>query len=322
MTDVLADIGGTHVRFARLRDGALHAPRKIRAGDHESLEDALAAYCAETGDAPGGGLLLALAANPDANGVWTFGNHNRWAIDPALLARAGWRVAQIVNDFAASARGALELAGDQRIVLRAGAELPHEARAIMGPGTGLGLGFMIPLPGGAWHIHRTKGGHMLAATLTDEQHEIIRLAAALRGHSYAPVPEDAVSGRGLPFLYRAVCQRNGREPRFSGERVWEHAGQDADARDTMRLFHEFFGLFAHNAIVTGSAWGGIYLDGGLFNRLREDGLFDLETFHKFMAIDMVPAVRRMLDAVPVYAVNDPFIALRGLAAARREGTPI
>jgi glucokinase len=238
------------------------------------------------------------------------------------MAQHGWAVSLIANDFAASARGALELSGEQRITLKPGADLPQEARVILGPGTGLGLAYMIPLPGGGWHIHRAKGGHMLAASLTDEQHEVMKLTAKLRGSGYVPVPEDAVSGRGLPFLYKAVCRLHGRGPKFPGERIWEHMKDDPDARDTMRLFHEFLGLFVHNAVVTASAWGGVYLDGGVFNRLRKSGLFDLETLQKYMVIGVVPAVREMLDAVPIYAVNDPFIALRGLAAAYREGKPI
>jgi glucokinase len=300
----------------------IYQPDKIRVEEYEGIMPALADYCKKHGTAAKGEILMAVAANPDANGIWKFGNLNKWKISPARMAEHGWAVSLIVNDFAASARGALELTGDQRITLRPGKDQPGEARAILGPGTGLGLAYMIPLPGGGWHIHRTKGGHMLVASLTDEQHKVINLTAKLRGNNYVPVPEDAVSGRGLPYLYKAVCQMNGRAPKFSGERVWEQARSDEDARATMRLFHEFLGLFVHNAVVTASAWGGVYLDGGVFNRLRESNLFDLETFEKYMAIGVVPVVREMLENVPVYAVNDPYVALRGLAAAYREGKPI
>ena len=60
----------------------------------------------------------------------------------------------------------------------------------------------------------------------------------------------------------------------------------------------------------------------MFNRLLENGQFDFTSFETYMVGDVVPVVKDLLNRVPVYGVTDPFIALRGLAAAYTEGRPL
>jgi len=180
----------------------------------------------------------------------------------------------------------------------------------LGPGTGLGLAYVIPVARGGWHVQETFGGHMVAASLNDEQAAII---ATLRADGHAVVYEDLASGRGLPALYRAVCKAAKTKPIYGDTaEIFENA-KDKHVRTTLRLFHEFLGLFAHNAAVTGHAFGGLYLDGGVIQKIYEGGLFDSDAFVRGLIPECVPVVKKALQDVPVYLVNDPFIALRGLA---------
>lgn len=317
MSAIAADIGGTHARFARIaQDGAPADIRQCRAADFPGLEAALEDYGAKPGV-----LLLACAANRGADGKMRFHNSNPWTIDTAELERAGWTVAVNMGDFEASARGALALPADGLAELRRGAAPPGPGspRIVTGPGTGLGLAFLIPLGGGRWHVRKTHGGHMLAACLTAEQAGIADLIKKQRGASLF-VPEDAVSGRGFPGLHRAVCALHGYgQGPFpdSAEDILRDAAAPA-ARHALRLFHEFFGLFVHNAAVTGDAYGGLYLDGGMTRRLHEAGLFDFATFEKFMVLPVAEPVRRDLASAPVFLITDPFAALHGLAALYSE----
>ncbi len=314
MTVIGADIGGTHARFAVLENGAARSIERTEVAASSGLTTALAEYYRRQGRKPGGRLALAVAARPGADGIWHFHNNNPWRIDPAALRQAGWDVEILMNDFEASAHGALTLDRDQLAVLRAGSGTSGCPRAILGPGTGLGLAFALPLPGGGWHVQQTVGGHMVAAALTEEQHTIMKLVQRLRGGAGAVVYEDMVSGRGLPVLYRAVCQYQGLEPRFADVAALFGGADDPAARITLRLFHEFLGLFAHNTAVTGHAFGGLYLDGGVIQNLQGAGLFDAAAFEAFFAPDVVPPVKDLLQATPVWLVRDAYVALRGLAA--------
>lgn len=316
---VLADIGGTHARFAlKNEDGTISTQKKYSATDFDTAEQALAHYCDDTGIEPGGGdLLIATAAQPDETGQWRFYNQNPWVIDEESLGQAGWSPVLIVNDFAASARGAISLPDDLKDVLKPGNPRPEATCAVIGPGTGLGLAYARS-QGGQWHIQESFGGHMLAAAFTDEQRMFLGLIRRLKGNNTIIVPEDVASGRALPSLYRAVCLYSGREPLYETvEELLDH--QDfKDVKQTLRLFHEFLGLFAHNVVVTGHAYGDLYLDGGLIQRLRERELFDFKTFEKFMILNPVPAVKHMLESVPVFAVTDPYVALRGLVEMQKD----
>lgn len=315
---LLADIGGTHARFAlKNEDGSINAPKKYSVADFDTAEQALTHYCHDTGIEPGGDLLLATAARPDEAGQWRFYNKNPWVIDKASLRQAGWFLGLIVNDFAASARGAVSLPDNLKHVLKPGSPRPEAPCAVIGPGTGLGLAYATP-QGKQWRIQETFGGHMLATALTDEHYLFLGLVNSLKKNNTIIVPEDVASGRGVPSLYKAVCLYGGYEPLDKSVEELLEDPDDKNVKQALRLFHEFLGLFAHNAIVTGHAYGGLYLDGGLMQRLRERKLFDFKTFEKFMVLNPAPSVKRMLESVPVFAVTDPYVALRGLAEMQKE----
>lgn len=305
---VLADIGGTYVRLAILEGGAVENPQKLSAADYRSFEEALRSY-----DKKPSTLMIATAAQRDQEGIWHFHNNNKWQIDPAILREQGWDASIIVNDFVASARGAVSLRAPSLVTFREGRQEKELPRVILGPGTGLGLAYMHPCPAQGWRVQQTFGGHMLAAALTDEQFLIVELVRRLNNNGRIVVPEDLVSGRALPVLYRAVCLHDGCEPIFEGVEEIVESATDAQSKTTLRLFHEFLGLFAHNAVVTGHAYGGLYLDGGVLHRLREADLFDFEAFYRFIALEAAPVVKRALEEMPVYLVRDPFVALHGLA---------
>lgn len=312
MAAILIDIGGTHARFASLENGAIVNPQRLPVAEFLDFESALQSYC----KAPST-LLIATAAHPDEKGIWRFVNNNKWIIDPETLRKAGWDVKTIINDFAGSAWGAL--ADDSLVVLREGRADPKAPRAIIGPGTGLGLAYMIPLPGGKWHVQQTMGAHMAAAAPTDEQCAVMKLVQGIHGAGHVVTYEDVASGRALPVLYKAVCMKNGTRAVFTDAKSLLLNAEDADVKQTLRLFHEFLGLFAHNIVVTGHAYGGLYVDGGITHRLDEAGLFDFPTFATFMAPAVTTVVRQRLESTPVYLVNKPFAALRGLAEIAKNG---
>ena len=306
MTALLTDIGGTHMRIARDADGVLTAPEKFAVADFPSLPAILDRYCAVHDLTPGGTVRIATAANPWPDGMWHFTNNETITLDPAAFTRAGWAVAALTDDFLASAHGIGDAA---TATLRAGEVRTDAPSVLLGPGTGLGLAYLVPTPGGR-HVQQTFGGHMLATAATAEQRQVLDAIAALRGAAVA-VPEDVASGRGLATLQGAVRDLRGE----SGQDMTLTQLMQSDApvaQDTLRLFHEFLGLFAHHAILTLHAFGGLYLDGGVLQALRRHGKFDFAGFVRYLDLDVAPVVRAALAATPIHAVADPYIALRGL----------
>ena len=311
MVHLVTDIGGTHIRIARIVNGTIGSAAKYLVADHPSLPDCLDRYCADNDVTPGGSVAIATAANPDASGIWRFTNNPNAVIDRTDFQASGWEIRLLTDDFLASAWGVTGVPVKLDAV-RDSAGMKGAPCAILGPGTGLGLAYIVTLDNGMKHVLQTFGGHMLAASATDEQARILSIVAALKQDGNIVVPEDIVSGRGLSLLHRAVCRSRGETEQTLTLPGLIARANDAPCAMTLRLFHEFLGLFAHHAIITGHAFGGLYLDGGVLHMLRIKGAFDSVSFLRFVDLAAAPVVRAALAQTPVYIVDDPYIALRGL----------
>src|SRR5690606_29965745 len=84
-----------------------------------------------------------------------------------------------------------------------------------------------------------------------------------------------------------------------------------DEQTALRLFHEFLGLFAATAVVAGNAYGGLYLTGGVLERLVEKDMFDVDHFLSFFHLNAVESVRQALLDTPVIYITEPYPALKG-----------
>ena len=306
--NILVDIGGTYARFALEVGGKPAQLKKYAAADFKTFEEALAQYLSETGAGRNPALFIATAAHPDERNVWRFVNRNKWVLDVAAMNN----VEIIMNDFEAATWGLIGLA-DQKI-LKAGKENRIAPRVLIGPGTGLGLGYLIPASKG-FDVRGTQGGHIATAALNEEHTRVLRAVDKIKGRDCLNVYEDVVSGPGLYNLYAALCDLS------DEERIAKDAGdlialyKSPAARDALRLFHEFFALFAATVTVGAGAYGGLYLAGGVLDRLVENNLFDFAHFEKFFAGNYVPSVKKALSQTPVIHAFDPNLALSGLIRA-------
>jgi glucokinase len=313
--NILADIGGTHARFAVEKAGQITSLRKYAAADFLSLEAALAKYCKEEGIEAKGSLQIATAAYPDEKNIWRFVNRNKWVIDAASLKKAGWQLDLIVNDFEAATWALKELEPEDAQSLKPGKPNTTFSRCLLGPGTGLGLGYLVPVAG-QYHVQRTHGGHMLAAGLNEEHFQIIQTVQRLKSSETIPVFENLVSGPGLYNIYTALCFISGKKPQVkTPEEIFDHVGVP-EIKESLRLFHEFFGLFAQTAVITGHAYGGLYLTGGVLDLLETRGLFDFPLFEKFFVLPGVESVTHALEGTPVFRITHPALAMAGLLHAR------
>ncbi len=312
---VVADIGGTHARFAlaTVAGGRVcdHGRETVlNTADHAGLPEALAAFAAALGRPLPAAAGLAVAA-PITPGQLRFTN-SHWVIDPATLAAdCGLTTVTIVNDFAAVAH-AVAGAAARDFAHLCGPDVPLPALgnlSIIGPGTGLGIAQLLRLAD-HYHVIATEGAHIgFAPTDAVEDAVLARLRAR---HGRVSV-ERLVSGPGLAEWL------DGDAPGYADDRaLWTAAlaGQDRHAALALARFAGALGSFAGDAALIHYPVG-VVIAGGLGLRLA-DYLPGSAFAARFAAKGRY---RRVLEALPVKLLVQPSPGLRGAAAAFAQDHP-
>lgn len=295
---ILSDIGGTFIRFAVASEDAAQNIQKYEVNDFKSMNEALKHYCAQSDLQVGGNLRIAYAGYHGGDIYELYGSES-W-LNPSELEKNDWSVEIILNDFEAAVLALPHLSADEQQLLNPG-KSSSDSLCLIGPGTGLGLAYLHD-----GTAQMTCGGHMPASAITQEQRDII----AQIQKDKAPVTfEHLVSGSGLFTLYE-TCSGEGIELEEFLDNL-----DDAAVKTALRLFHEFMGLFAANSVITGHAYGGLYLTGGVMERLMEKNAFDLQHFKAFFHLDIVDGVKRPLHETPIHYVTYSYPALKGLLHA-------
>ncbi len=283
---LLADIGGTKVRFAVA--AAEHAPpaqvKVLRTAEHRSLTEAAQAYLAllkaesadRSKDRKGSGgsnfttpVSAAFAvATPVAGadrGPLRLTNTD-FIIDAAdLLTSLRLEALWIVNDFEALAWSLPTLAPAEVAVIGATAPSLKATMAVIGPGTGLGCAGLLRNSSG-WHAVAGEGGHVTLAGRTGFEREVLAAAAEQLDHVSA---ERLLSGIGMPLLYRAVATVHGHAaaamPLPSPEEITSGAasGSDPLSAEVIETFCALLGGYAGNIALTFGATGGVLIGGGI-----------------------------------------------------------
>ena len=308
---LVADIGGTNARFAL---APLDDPGRAMQEKHwpvkafGSFAEAAKAYLRES--APGGGIRFGMVAVASpaigdtiklTNSAWQFSlEETRGAL--------GLDALYAVNDFAANSWAIADV-GARRVTFLGGPEtLPDDQGtfAVLGPGTGLGVGAILRGPSGSAVI-ASEGGHVDFAPVSDEEVEIF---AWLRRRHHRVSYERLLCGPGLLNIYHAI---GGDEGVASPEQVTDGKAKDVLAARAIRIFCEVLGSFAGNTALTFGAWGGVYVAGGLLRSMREELLAG-----GFRArFDDKGRFGKELARVPTLLVDEPALGLIGAAAALR-----
>jgi glucokinase len=314
-TIAVADIGGTHARFAlaEVADGravSLGEPITLKTADHASFQIAWQEFGRIAGvdlpDAlgmafagPVGGEVLKLTNNP-------------WVIRPALMEeRLGVTQYRIVNDFGAVAHAVAQfdetyfdhLCGPE------GAMPDIGVTSVIGPGTGLGVAQLLKSADG-YHVIETEGGHVDFAPLDSLEDQLL---AYLRRSFRRVSVERIVAGSGLINLYNAIASIEGRAvPHPDDKAVWAAALEGSDPLAIAALDRFFLSLGAvagDLALAHGS--NAVVIAGGLGYRLKDrfatSGFAD-----RYIAKGRF---ERRMEGIPVKLLNHPQPGLYGAAAA-------
>lgn len=321
---LLADIGGTNARFA-LTCGDANAPllegsvREFKIADFPSLADAARHYLDDIGSTAQR-AVLAVAGRIDGDEA-RITNHS-WVISLARTREAlELSSVKLINDFAAQAM-AVSLLGIDDVVAIGGAPWTPTALstprtyAVIGPGTGLGVGGLL-IRDGHRHPLETEGGHVSFPPGTPEEIEILEHLSSQFGRVSN---ERLICGPGLVNLHRALRAIAGLDPGTLGpaDITALADGDDALCVRTLDVFCAIFGAIAGDLVLTLGAWDGVFLAGGmvpkLVNRLQHSG-FRERFEHKGR---FSPTMAR----VPTLAIVHPHPGLLGAAALAMESATV
>lgn len=308
MPTLVGDMGGTHLRLARIGAGGPENIKTYAVKEWPDIDAVLSDYAG--GSIAGARLVLACGTRLSADGRIMFDQSykgNPWSFHvEETRAKLALAALDIVHDFRAMAYAVLSAREGVFNTIREGIADPSLARLITGPGTGIGHAFIWPETG---FVQDSHGGHFPPVATSAEQVELLAIMRRNFGQQRTFVFEDILSGAGLLRLHEAACQQAGIKPRATA--TGELLADPAIAR-TASLFSGFLGLYAHMAVSMVFAYGGIYLSGGVLERLDEAGLFDTSAFFDGLHQNMVKIVAHDLAATPVHIVKNRHTALYGL----------
>lgn len=308
---LLADIGGTHARFAwQQGPGQPLEALTLQCSQYEGVSHALRAALQRWGRAVPRRCGIAIA-NPVAGDLVRMTNRD-WTFSIASLRdEFGFEQLVVLNDFTALAR-ALPLLGpgDLRQV-GGGAPEPGAPLAVIGPGTGLGVSGLLPARSGDVALEG-EGGHATLAAATPREHQV--LAWLMQGHGHVSA-ERVLSGQGLVNLHAAVRALAGLPAQPldpAGVTAAALAGSDLHCLEALELFCAFLGGAAGNLALTLGARGGVYLGGGIVPRLGR--FIDASQFRA--RFEAKGRLRGYLSRIPVFVISaSQSPALRGIAHA-------
>lgn len=307
MPALVGDVGGTHARLALVDRGRLVHETRLRNDDHASFLGLLQGWLDQVGVRPVE-AALAIAAPLEGDTV-RFTNRD-WTFSCAALTEA-LNVERLIvlNDFEAIAEG-VPLLPPEAIVHIGG---PHQGRpgsprAVLGPGTGLGVAGLLP-EGDGWRSLATEGGHVsLAAVGAEERALLDAISGGARLHA-----EAILSGPGLVRLHDAIRHRDGLPPRsVRPEDITAEvlSGDDAVADEVVERFLTVLGRFAGDTALAMGARGGVYLTGGILAEL--EGRLRTGAFRR--AFDDKGSHAPYVRAIPTWQILEPHPALFGCAA--------
>jgi glucokinase len=319
---LVADVGGTHIRFgiavgssgdaAASRALDVHCVRRYAVRAHESIAHAAQHYRSQTPGVPAAlnRAAVAVAGRVDRDLVQL--TNSAWSFSAKELSESQhFEHLHVINDFEAVGHAVGALRADDLIPIgsqRLSLPMSQGVCAIVGVGTGLGVGGVVASRG-SFSVLATEGGHAGFAPTSDRAIELLRWLRKKYGRVSA---ERVLSGAGLANVYLALGAIDGaHKPELSAAEISAHAlaGSDGTCVEAVGLFCELLGSFAGDLALTLGAWQGVLISGAMLQH------FDRPTLERRVRSGFeykgrfTPAMR----GVPVETISHPHVELLGAA---------
>lgn len=307
---LVGDVGGTNARFALLEEP--NAPPQVFSSaptaDFPDIETAIGQIVlAATSLRPRSAILD--MAGPISGDEIPLTN-GPWVLRPReIIRRTGVEDVIILNDFEALAMALTALESADLAPIGAASEAAPGAKAVLGPGTGLGVGALIQA-GGLWIPVPGEGGHVALGPAEADEFEVWRNIEPELGRISA---EALLAGRGLVRLYRAVALTDGVAPAHDQPAevtAAALAGADTTAVRTLSLYCRLLGRVAGDLALTIMARGGVYVGGGIPPRI----LPFLQAGEFRRAFEAKAPHEELMATIPTWVITRANAAIPGLAA--------
>jgi len=333
MTSLLADIGGTNVRFSFVKsaNSTLLYPESYKVANFSTIEDAILSYCSKHKISPTS-LSFCVAAPVTKNEVVFTNNHWRFKKD-TLRNSLGAEKILCLNDFTAQALSQIphfQNNNDKHIQtwgneptsyihkIFNGVENHSAPLFVLGPGTGLGSSILIPI-NKTFKALEAEGGHIHFPPTSKIEIELLIWLQ----NQYGPVSaERIISGSGLENIYRFLISQNkgpalkNQKPEASmlpAENIGNLAlGGNAIALSAVNIMFGALGTVAANGVLTTGSFRGLIISGGIIPKIPN--LLLKSPFYKSFIYNR-PKYSELLKKVPVYLSSDPYSGLKGCQQA-------
>jgi len=297
---LVADVGGTNVRFARvIDDDNVVDSCSYPVSRFESFLAAVRTYAGETD----GGLSKCSGAAIGAAGPIALGSTHltniSWSIHEAEVAKEIGAPCTLVNDVEAAAYCLPGLASSELLVIGGVAPKLETAHRLLAAniGTGFGAATLVRTPGG-WFSSPSEAGHM---SLPLPEGNEVNLRPRFKS------VEHVLSGRGLANLHSALGED---AAVLEAADICSRASSDPKCAATLRFFTQIAGDVLGNLALAVAAWDGVFLLGSVakgFARVADHARFR-------DAFEDKGAISEWMKRIPIALVEKQDAALFGLAA--------
>ncbi|MBC7659353.1 MAG: glucokinase [Chitinophagaceae bacterium] len=235
------------------------------------------------------------------NNPWTFSREG-------LKSEFSFDVLHVINDFEAIARSLPYLDPKGLRCVGGGVANPLRARAVVGPGTGLGMGGLIPTATGTIPL-ASEGGHAAFAPQNEDEDAVVHY---LRQRLDFVCNEDLLSGAGLIHIFNALSHRAGHEVSVSDPALISGGALKGDSRCVAALtcFCGILGSVAGDFALQIGAEGGVAIAGGIVPRFIE--FFEQSPFRQ--RFEAKGCYRDYMAAIPTYVIMESQPGLIGAAS--------
>lgn len=304
----VADVGGTNIRLAIATEGKLEHIKKYLCNDYETIAIVIKEYMAELSDYEFEAGCIGIAC-PVNNDLVVMTNHHWKFSVRALQMELGLKWLHVINDYTAVSMSLPVLSSQQKLQIGPGAVTPDENIAVFGPGTGLGVGHLVPVSEG-WQCLDGEGGHVDLPIYDEEDLIVWRFLREKYGYASA---EEALSGRGITQIYQALAQHRNLSAELTEPADITAKALDGSCQlceDTLKRFCALMGTFAGNLALNVAARGGVYIAGGIAQRFV-DFLQSSDFRTRFEAKGRF---QQYVADIPTFVVTEPDHGLIGTAA--------
>lgn len=304
----VADVGGTNIRLCRVEQGQLKEIKKYLCADFEHISDAIKHYFATLPEVNFSSGCIAIACPTENDWIKMTNHHWQFSVkETQALLELDYL--SVINDYTAISMSLPVLDSHQKVQIGGGTCSEQSVKAVFGPGTGLGVGALIP-DGDQWSCLDGEGGHVDFSPIDEKDLVIWRYLTDKCGHASA---EEVLSGRGLVNIYQALASNEGMSPVLTEPSQITEQALDQSCGicvKSLKQFCRIMGSFAGNLALTTGAYGGVYIAGGIVPRFVK--YFQQSEFRT--RFEAKGRFRQYVAAIPTYVITEPDHGLLGAAA--------